>query len=488
MIDQPFETCIVRLLTIDGIAGTGFLVSDNYAITCAHVVAKALSIPENKHNKPEGKLYLGVPHYRLEIEAKVEIWHPVLPNLKEGYSDIAILKLLKNLPNDIQPMVIKEQNFREHMFRTYGFPDGFDRSTLAQGKIVGNPLGDRVEVECEQDKCIVAGFSGAPIWDETLQGIVGMVVEAAAYQLSKKAFFIPINTLIEIWPKLHQYCRRSQKRLPSKPQSIPPLLPYLPDRLEQERYLTKAIQKHTNKQKPLLCVVHGDHYERGDKFLERLKQKYLPKFDATFDELQSYFFNCETCSHHVDELHDVLRESLGNQLLNNPFATCDHIAKRIAQDNAPVILYTNMYTKDWCRDNGTQMIYEFIKFWAEWPLSTQNHLVMVFLFFNYKNIQKKWFFKSSPNRKIRKTFQTLQTTDFVKEFKVHGVVLPELLSIEIEHVENWINTYTHDFCDPDFLHQEVGKMFTTVEQKIAMEPLARQLKQILKKCEQDYTD
>jgi len=169
MSEQSFEACITRLFTIDknGIAGTGFLVSEKYAITCAHVVAKALRIPENDCNKPDGKLYLGVPHHRLEIEAEVEIWHPVLPNFKEGYSDIAILKLLNKLPSCIQPMVISEQNFREHPFRTYGFPTGFDRSSLAQGKIVGNPLGDRVEVECEQDKCIEPGFSGAPIWDET---------------------------------------------------------------------------------------------------------------------------------------------------------------------------------------------------------------------------------------------------------------------------------------------------------------------------------
>jgi hypothetical protein len=139
----------------------------------------------------------------------------------------------------------------------------------------------------------------------------------------------------------------------------------------------------------------------------------------------------------------------------------------------------------WNRDNG-KMIDEFIKFWADWPVSTQNHLFMVFLFFNY-NIEKKRFFKSSTNSKIKKAFQKLQRTDFFEEFNVHGVVLPELLSVEKGHVENWINMYASDVCDPDFLHQKVGEIFTS-EQKIAMDPLARQLKQILKKSEQDDTD
>ena len=277
----------------------------------------------------------------------------------------------------------------------------------------------------------------------------------------------------------------------SKPKYIPSLLPYLPDRREQERYLGKAIKKHANKQQPFLCVVHGDHDERSDKFLTRLEKDYLPTVDRTFNDLQSYFFNCEICSHHVDELHDILWESLGYRVLGDSFATRDEIANRIAQDNAPVILYTNMSSKDWSRGSGTKMIYEFIKFWADWPVSRQNHLFMVFLFFNYKDIEKKWFFKffqSSTNSKIKKAFQKLQGTDFLEKFNVHGVVLPELLSIEIEHVENWIDGYASDFCEPDFLRQEVGKIFTSAEQKIAMEPLARQLKEILKKCEQDDTD
>jgi hypothetical protein len=494
-VDQPFEACIVRLWnkSQEAIVGAGFLVTEKHVLTCAHVIADALGFSRNDTKQPTEKVYLDfiLLDKNKKIKAQVVVWHPISDD--NSVSDIAVLELFDTLPNQCQPVSLLENNIsRNNPFLAYGFPKNYDDiGFLVDGIIVGKVGNSWLQVRGYQQGAgygIVSGFSGSPLWDEEKKAFIGMVVAADDRQDNSIAFFIPTNILIKAWYKLCRYCRHPQKRLPPKPKSIPPLLPYLPDRGEQERYLGKAIQRHANKQQPLLCVVHGNHYERGDKFLERLKQDYLPKVDATFNDLQSYFFNCETCSHHVDELHDVLRESLGDQVLNNPLAKCDDIANRIAQDNSPVILYTNMCTKDWCRGNGTKVIYEFIKFWADWPISTQNHLFMVFLFFNYKDIKTKWFFKPSTNRKIRKVFEELQETDFLEKFRVHGVVLPELLKIEIEHVENWINMYASHYCDPDFLHQEVNKIFTSVEQKIAMQPLAYQLKKILKKCEQDYTD
>ncbi len=55
-----------------------------------------------------------------------------------------------------------------------------------------------------------------------------MVVAADTRTDNSIAFFIPTHILIKAWNKLSQYCRRSQKRLPPKPQSIPRIKHDLP--------------------------------------------------------------------------------------------------------------------------------------------------------------------------------------------------------------------------------------------------------------------
>ncbi|MEZ4644870.1 MAG: hypothetical protein R3E31_19425 [Chloroflexota bacterium] len=46
------------------------------------------------------------------------------------------------------------------------------------------------------------GFSGTAVWDETLHGVVGMVVTAESKAETKAAFIIPTDKLIEAWPDL----------------------------------------------------------------------------------------------------------------------------------------------------------------------------------------------------------------------------------------------------------------------------------------------
>jgi hypothetical protein len=52
--------------------------------------------------------------------------------------------------------------------------------------------------------------------------------------------------------------------------TIPPLLPYLCDRSEQEDYLVDLVQSGSM---PVACVVHGHKWEAHDEFLDRLRQQ-----------------------------------------------------------------------------------------------------------------------------------------------------------------------------------------------------------------------
>ena len=48
------------------------------------------------------------------------------------------------------------------------------------------------------------GFSGTPVWDDDLEGVVGMVVAAEARAEIRAAFTIPTDVLLESWPEMDQ--------------------------------------------------------------------------------------------------------------------------------------------------------------------------------------------------------------------------------------------------------------------------------------------
>ena len=63
---------------------------------------------------------------------------------------------------------------------------------------------------------VIAGFSGAPVWDEQLQGIVWMIVLASREDSAKAAFVIPSDVLKAAWPQLADLMRPPVPRNPYK--------------------------------------------------------------------------------------------------------------------------------------------------------------------------------------------------------------------------------------------------------------------------------
>ena len=85
------ESSIVRIQTHDNrVVGAGFLVTEKLVLTCAHVVAQVLDIPQDTPDIPTGEIYLDFPLVAAgkTLPAKVITWLPVQP---DGSRDIACL-------------------------------------------------------------------------------------------------------------------------------------------------------------------------------------------------------------------------------------------------------------------------------------------------------------------------------------------------------------------------------------------------------------
>lgn len=195
------NNAIVRIFdTNRRVVGAGFLVADKYILTCAHVVSQALR--KYDLDEPSDSVYLDFPLVVPQTiqKARVVMWKP------EENKDLAGLELLEPAPDNIQPVrliVEDSNNLWGHSFRTYGFPKGYEFGVWSSGVLLGpTATNDWLQIESGQEigYRIQPGFSGSPVWDESLGGVVGVI--AASDVQSRAAFIITTSLISSAWPIL----------------------------------------------------------------------------------------------------------------------------------------------------------------------------------------------------------------------------------------------------------------------------------------------
>ncbi|AOY79082.2 trypsin-like peptidase domain-containing protein [Moorena producens JHB] len=208
---------IIRLFNQDRVVGIGFLVSEHYALTCAHVVAEALSITSTTQSCPEGEIKVDFPLLNStdKFSARVVCWHPVSElDSEKAIEDIAVLKL-DHLPASAHPTrLLLSENIATNPFKVLGCPRKVPFGVWATGVL--SEQNAKQWFQLEDTKVtgygIEAGFSGSPVWNEELQGVVGIVVAAdTKRQTAKVAFMIPAQILVKAWSQLESIVIRTKE-------------------------------------------------------------------------------------------------------------------------------------------------------------------------------------------------------------------------------------------------------------------------------------
>jgi len=201
------ESSIVRIRTHDNVVvGAGFLVTEKRVLTCAHVVAQALNIPQDTSEIPSNEIFLDFPLVAANrnLTAKVVKWLPVQP---DGSGDIACLELLGKPPKEAHPvLLITEDKLWGHPFRAFGFPAGYDNGVWTSGVLRAKQADGWIQIEDVKQTgyFIEPGFSGTAIWDEEVNGVVGMTAVAERRPEVRAAFAIPISLILDLLPELEQ--------------------------------------------------------------------------------------------------------------------------------------------------------------------------------------------------------------------------------------------------------------------------------------------
>ena len=200
MREMGLEACTFQVRDSQGIVrGTGFAISPNLVVTCAHVV---------KNCKAKVGELLILFFYPEKIELKAEI-------LSDGWSfeeDVAFLRLLSFLPSNAMHMGRKLGSFGSETeiirnFRTYGYPNlkSDNKGFWAHGLIKGQIWNDRGSIQLQlESQDITYGMSGAPVMEGESGLIIGMVQKMQIPDTTGKfrdlAYALPMEVLCKLSP------------------------------------------------------------------------------------------------------------------------------------------------------------------------------------------------------------------------------------------------------------------------------------------------
>lgn len=176
------EASVVRFRSEQGeVFGAGFMVGPQHFLTCAHVIAAILQVPDTQPQAPTESIFFDFPLLEpgYAFSAQVVGWLP----RKDESGDIALLKVSPGakLPMGAKPVLMMAWKAQQE-YLTYGFVER--AGTYARGVILGRQADGLIYMEGKADSGaqIGLGFSGAPVCDSQYNAVVGMIVAKGSDQ------------------------------------------------------------------------------------------------------------------------------------------------------------------------------------------------------------------------------------------------------------------------------------------------------------------
>lgn len=261
----------------------------------------------------------------------------------------------------------------------------------------------------------------------------------------------------------------------NRQRDIPPNLPYLCNRIDQENELYRALEEHQQgdqSNRPFIAVIHGDEADCTDAFLLRLRDSYLPKIFS--QHLETHFIQWPRPS--KDNPNPVA--SAVQCLETSVRRTFEEIKDR----SAPLVIAVHISTS-WCDPFGKQLIEAYFSFWNEHPGIGRlliNFLCITYVHGEWWNILKRRGLRKL-NREIKASFECLES-----RVNIGKVLLSQLPAIDEEQAKGWARLHEVRLfwnADIELLIEHVRRPYRSrfffSQRLIPMQVLAPQLRDIL---------
>jgi len=202
MNQRQLESSIFSLHDDDTgrIVGSGFYVGDQRLVTCSQGVKNALVADQNPESYLEQYVMVEFPMIapKQKLAAKVVIWRPD--------EKLAGLELLEAPPAGVEAAWLMETgDLSDHRVSAYGFSVSDEtKKGWASGLTQNREENGRYYVKGIKGESgrIQEGHCGAAVWDNELEGIVGMIVMDEWRADVIASFLVPSDKLVELWDAL----------------------------------------------------------------------------------------------------------------------------------------------------------------------------------------------------------------------------------------------------------------------------------------------
>ena len=186
-------------------------------LTCAHVVNRALGRDaDDERWPPSAVVQICFPLGDRSGAAELTRASVIHFEYREPSIDVAVLR-----PAAARPAVRVSLGTTwslEDRFAAFGFPARESEGLWAHGTISGR-TGKGVQLNTDAGSFLEPGFSGAPVWNQDRQAVVGIVVRATGDNrgaASNIGVMLPLHEVAETWPALTQWLP-SAREPPARP-------------------------------------------------------------------------------------------------------------------------------------------------------------------------------------------------------------------------------------------------------------------------------
>lgn len=285
---------------------------------------------------------------------------------------------------------------------------------------------------------------------------------------------------------------------PPRP-TIPPALPYLADRSEQVRYLTKAIEQHRAQggRRPIVVVAHGDEREALDALTERLWEEILPRaleIDSRSDSVCRYRVKWSIPALSLQQRIVRLSENFAYAVKGRREVEQAELAATLARSGPAIMISTSLSSDEW-QTHEPKLISTWMQFWGQWPDLPSNQTIVIVLAVSYRcprglHIWEKWATQNT-NIRIRRYLSSLKDGVFDH---ITMLTLPELTAVRENDVLDWLHDEVERYCQihegiapgivAGILTPRIKELFRQQSPRIhsggiQMDPLGRELQRLL---------